>query len=155
VKLLTGLKAMGTACIIAGASASLAQAGEAISVTKAGAQPPVAGAPENFTGSVKVDSRFQAAAPARVSGGRVTFAPGARTAWHTHPLGQTLIVTEGNGRVQNWEGPVQAIVPGDVVWIPPGVKHWHGAAPDSAMTHIAISEAIDGKTVEWMEHVTD
>jgi quercetin dioxygenase-like cupin family protein len=155
LKLLIGLRAMTTACMLTSASATLAQASEAISVTKAGAQPPVAGAPENFTGSVQVDSRFQAAAPARVSGGRVTFGPGSRTAWHTHPLGQTLIVTDGSGRVQSWGASVQAIGLGDVVWIPPGVKHWHGAAPDSLMTHIAISETLDGKTVEWLEHVTD
>jgi len=150
------VKGMGVMMVVAAsAAAMLAHASEDVSVVKAAAQPAVAGAPENFTGDVQVDSRFQATAPARVSGGRVTFAPGARTAWHTHPLGQTLIVTNGQGRVQNWDGPVQPIGPGDVVWIPPGVKHWHGAAEDSAMTHIAISESLDGKTVDWMEHVTD
>ena len=153
MRLLKGIRVM--MVVAASAAATLAHASEGVSVVKAGAQPAVAGAPENFTGEVQVDSRFQATAPARVSGGRVTFAPGARTAWHTHPLGQTLIVTEGEGRVQNWDGPVQLIGPGDVVWIPPDVKHWHGAAEDSAMTHIAISESLDGKTVDWMEHVTD
>jgi 4-carboxymuconolactone decarboxylase len=98
---------------------------------------------------------FGAEAPARASCGRVTFQPGARTAWHTHPLGQTLIVTDGVGRVQEWGGPVREIRAGDVVRIAPGVKHWHGAAPDSAMTHLAIQEALDGRTVDWMEKVSD
>jgi quercetin dioxygenase-like cupin family protein len=126
-----------------------------VTVQKAGAQPPSTGAPANFTGEVRVEGRFQATLPARVSGGTVSFAPGARTAWHTHPLGQTLIVTAGEGLVQHWGGSAQAIRPGDVVWIPPGVKHWHGATPISAMTHVAISEALDGKTVDWLEHVTE
>ena len=98
---------------------------------------------------------FQATEPARAAGSLVTFEPGARTAWHTHPLGQTLIVTAGAGRVQLWAGPIEEIRPGDVVSIPPGQKHWHGAAPTTAMTHIAIYEQLDGKAVEWMEHVTD
>lgn len=114
-----------------------------------------AGSPDYFTGSVKVQSRFQTPLPARVGGGFVSFEPAARTAWHTHPLGQTLIVTEGEGRVQHWDGDIQEIRPGDVVWIPPGVKHWHGASPEYGMSHIAVAEALDGKTVEWMEHVTD
>ena len=108
-----------------------------------------------FTGSVKIDPLFEAPAPARVRGARVTFEPGARTAWHTHPLGQTLIVTVGLGWAQSWDGEVQEIRPGDVVWFPPNEKHWHGATPTSAMTHIAIQEALDGKVVEWMEHVSD
>lgn len=113
-------------------------------------------APEqHFTGKAQVEMLFGAEAPARTSCGRVTFQPGARTAWHTHPLGQTLIVTDGVGRVQEWGGPVREIRPGDVVRIAPGVKHWHGAAPDSSMTHLAIQEALDGRTVEWMEKVTD
>ena len=125
-----------------------------IKVTPAGAQPSSVGPEQNFTGSVRVDSRFQATAPARVGGGIVTFEPGAHTAWHTHPLGQTLFVTAGVGRVQKWGDAVQEIRPGDVVWIPPGVKHWHGAGPTVGMSHVAISEALDGRSVEWMEKVS-
>lgn len=109
----------------------------------------------NFTGYVRVDPVFQAQAPARAYGSYVTFEPGARTNWHTHPLGQTLIVTFGTGLTQEWGGPVQVIRQGDVVICPPGVKHWHGAAPDAAMTHLAIGEHVEGKSVEWMEQVTD
>jgi 4-carboxymuconolactone decarboxylase len=110
---------------------------------------------ENCTGSVRVDPLFQANASARASGSLVTFEPGARTAWHTHPLGQILIVTAGAGRVQRWGDPIEDIRQGDVVWIPPGQKHWHGAAPDNSMAHIAISERLDDKSVEWMEKVSD
>ena len=126
-----------------------------IAISRTGAQPSVAGSPENFTGSVRVDSRFQRPAPARVGGGIVTFEPGARTNWHTHPLGQTLIVTAGTGLVGTWGGGVEEIRPGDVVWIPPGVKHWHGAAATTAMSHIAIAESLDGSAVQWMERVSD
>lgn len=126
-----------------------------ISVTRAGTQPSAVGATQNFTGSVRVDSRFQAADPARVGGGIVTFEAGARTAWHTHPLGQTLIVTTGVGRVQKWGDPVQEIRAGDVVWIPPGVKHWHGASPTVAMTHVAFAERLNGVGVDWLEKVSD
>lgn len=126
-----------------------------ITVTRIGSQPSSAAPEQNFTGSVRVDSRFQAPAPARVGGGIVTFEPGARTAWHTHPLGQTLIVTAGVGRVQKWGDAAQEIHPGDVVWIPPGVKHWHGASPSVGMSHIAIAEALDGKSVEWLEQVSN
>lgn len=108
-----------------------------------------------FTGSARIDSRFSTTEPARVRGGTVTFEPGARTAWHTHPLGQTLIVTSGIGLVSAEDGPVQEIREGDSVWIPPNVKHWHGAAPDHAMTHIAISEVLDGESVVWLDKVTD
>jgi quercetin dioxygenase-like cupin family protein len=108
-----------------------------------------------FTGVVRIDTPFQASEPARVGGAIVTFEPGARTAWHTHPLGQTLIVTSGRGRVQREGGPVEDVHPGDVVWFPPGEKHWHGASPTTAMTHIAIAEALDGKSVDWMEKVSD
>ena len=108
-----------------------------------------------FTGMVRFDPLFQSPAPARAAGLSVTFEPGARTAWHTHPLGQTLIVTAGCGRVQRWGGPVEEIRPGDVVWIPPGEKHWHGAAPKTGMTHIAIHELLDGKAVDWLEKVSD
>lgn len=127
----------------------------AIVVTRSEAQTSRQGPAENFTGSVRVDQPFQASAPGRVSGARVTFEPGARTAWHSHPLGQTLIVTSGVGRVQRWGDPVDEIRPGDVVWIPPGQKHWHGASPTTSMTHIAIVERLDGKSVDWMEQVTD
>ena len=125
-----------------------AHANPEIVVARAGAQPSAAGPAENFTGSVRVDGRFKGSGLARISGATVTFEPGARTAWHTHPLGQTLIVTAGVGLVQEWGGPVQGLRPGDTVWIPPGVKHWHGASPTVGMSHIAFSEALDGKTVE-------
>jgi len=109
-----------------------------------------------FTGTVRIDPMFlQARDPARVTGASVTFEPGARTAWHTHPLGQTLIVTTGSGLVQHEGGPVEEIHPGDVVWFPPGEKHWHGASPTSSMTHIAIQEQLDGKAADWMEYVSD
>ena len=111
--------------------------------------------PEYFTGAVRIDSRFQAGAPARLSGARVTFEAGARTAWHTHVLGQLLIVTAGVGRVQRWGDPVEEIRAGDIVWIPPGQKHWHGAAPGSAMTHIGVLEELDGKSTDWLEKVAD
>ena len=127
----------------------------AVVVTRSGAQASRPGPPENFTGSVRVDQPFQAAAPGRASGARVTFEAGARTAWHSHPLGQTLIVTSGVGRVQRWGDPVEEIRSGDIVWIPPGQKHWHGGSPTSGMAHIAIGEQLDGKSVDWMEKVTD
>ena len=136
------------------ASAS-AQDAQSIKIARRGTQPSRQGPAENFTGSVRVDPLFQASAPARTSGSLVTFEPGARSNWHTHPLGQVLIVTAGTGRVQRWGDPVDEIRQGDVVWIPPGQKHWHGAAPDSSMAHIAVSEALDGKAVDWMEKVTD
>jgi len=126
-----------------------------IVVTRAESQPSEVGPEKNFTGSVRVDGRFQAPTLVRVSGGIVTFDPGARTNWHSHPLGQTLIVTAGVGRVQKWGDPVQEIRPGDVVWIPPDVKHWHGASPTTGMTHVAISEQLDGKGVDWLEKVSD
>lgn len=129
--------------------------GEAIVVTRSEAQTSRPGPAENFTGSVRVDQPFRAEVPGRVSGARVTFEPGARTAWHTHPLGQTLIVTSGVGRVQRWGDGVEEIRPGDLVWIPAGQKHWHGASPTTAMSHIAIAEALDGRVVDWMEKVTD
>jgi len=113
------------------------------------------GPAEYFTGTVRVDPLFEAPEPARVVGANVTFEPGARTAWHTHPLGQTLIVTSGCGRAQRWDGPIEEIKPGDVVWFAPGERHWHGTAPGTAMTHIAIQEMLDGKTVDWMEQVSD
>jgi quercetin dioxygenase-like cupin family protein len=123
-------------------------------IQRIGSQPSAKGPAEWFTGAVRIDSRFQRSNPARVGGARVTFEPGARTAWHTHPLGQTLIVTSGCGWVQREGGPVEEVRPGDVVWFEPGEKHWHGAAATTAMTHIAIAEALDGKVVDWMEHVS-
>jgi quercetin dioxygenase-like cupin family protein len=126
-----------------------------MNITRTGSIPSAKGPADWFTGTVRIDPLFQAPDPARVAGAAVTFEPGARTAWHTHPLGQTLIVTAGSGLVQRWDGPVEAIHPGDVVWFAPGEKHRHGASPTVAMTHIAIQEAQDGKTVDWMEQVTD
>jgi len=113
------------------------------------------GSDQFFTGSVQVQQLFPGHDPARTSGGRVTFEPGARSAWHTHPLGQILIVTDGTGWIQQWGGPIEEIRKGDVIWIPPGVKHWHGATPTTAMTHIAIQEQLNGKAVKWLEKVTD
>ncbi|MEQ9815087.1 MAG: cupin domain-containing protein [Azospirillaceae bacterium] len=113
------------------------------------------GSEDWFTGAVRIDALFNPFDAGRVQGARVTFEPGARTAWHTHPLGQTLIVTEGSGRVQRWGSGVQTVRAGDVVWFEPGEKHWHGAAPDIAMTHIAVQEVKDGRVVDWLEHVTE
>ncbi|MGE3277371.1 MAG: cupin domain-containing protein [Vicinamibacterales bacterium] len=124
-------------------------------ITRAGSRPSGKGPADWFTGAVRLDPLFQAEPPGRVAGANVTFEPGARTAWHTHPLGQTLIVTSGAGRVQRWGGPIEEIRPGDVVWFPAGEKHWHGAGPDTAMSHIAIHEALDGKAVDWLEQVSD
>jgi len=124
-------------------------------ITRSGTQPSQKGPAEWFTGAVRVDPLFPASDPSRTSGALVRFEPGARSAWHTHPLGQVLIVTSGVGRVQRWGGPVEEIRAGDVVWTPPGVKHWHGASPTTAMSHIAIQEQLEGRTVEWMEKVTD
>lgn len=144
-----------TVALALSATTAFAEPDRAVSVTRAGSQAATTGSSDNFTGAVKVESRFQATQPARVGGGLVTFEPGARTAWHTHPLGQTLIVTTGSGRVQHWGGEIQEIGAGDTVWIPPCVKHWHGASPETRMSHIAISETLDGKSVEWLEHVSD
>jgi len=124
-------------------------------IKRCGSQPSGKGPAEYFTGTVRVDPLFDASEPARVFGASVTFEPGARTAWHTHPLGQTLIATAGCGLVQRWGGPVEEIRPGDVVWFPPGEKHWHGAAPTIAMTHIAIVEKLAGKSADWMEKLSD
>lgn len=129
--------------------------GSSMQITRTGTQPSEKGPAGWFTGTVRIDPLFTAPSPARAAGATVTFEPGARTAWHTHPLGQTLVVMSGVGRVQTDGEPVAEIRPGDVVWIPPGERHWHGAAPTTAMTHIAIQEALDGKMVEWMEHVTE
>jgi len=126
-----------------------------MNIKRSGSQPSAKGPAEWFTGSVRLDSLFQASAPGRVAGATVTFEPGARTAWHTHPLGQTLIVTSGCGRAQRDGGPIEEIRPGDVVWFEPGERHWHGASPTTAMAHLAIQEQLDGKAVEWLEPVSD
>jgi quercetin dioxygenase-like cupin family protein len=147
----------GFAALAAGAEAAVpAKVRTAImEIKRNGSQPSGNGPAEYFTGSVRIDSRFQGTEPARAGGAFVTFEPGARTAWHTHPLGQTLIVTSGSGWVQREGGPKEQIHPGDVVWFPPGVKHWHGATATTAMTHIAIAEALAGKSVDWQEKVSD
>jgi len=143
-------------CLLAsGAHSQTSKDQGAIRIMRSGSQPTRQAPAENFTGSVRVDQLFQANAPARATGSFVTFELGARTAWHSHPLGQILIVTAGTGRVQRWGDPVEEIHQGDVVWIPPGQKHWHGAAPKSSLAHIAIVEQLDGKSVDWMEKVSD
>jgi quercetin dioxygenase-like cupin family protein len=124
-------------------------------IQRAGAKPSAKGPADWFTGTVRIDPLFAAAAPARAAGALVTFEPGARTAWHTHPLGQTLIVMSGRGLAQREGGPIEEIRPGDVIWFPPGERHWHGASAETAMSHIAIQEALDGRTVDWLEHVSD
>ena len=124
-------------------------------IKRPGSQPSGKGPAEYFTGTVRIDPLFEPGDPARVTAAVVTFEPGARTAWHTHPLGQSLVVTSGSGLAQRWGGPVEEIRPGDVIWFPPGEKHWHGAAPATAMSHISIVEKLAGKSAEWMEHVSD
>ena len=124
-------------------------------IERAGSKASRPGPADWFTGTVRIDPLFQAEDPGRVGGASVTFEPGARTAWHTHPLGQTLLITSGLGRVQVEGGPAEEVRPGDVVWFPPGEKHWHGASPNTAMTHLAIQESSGGKAVEWLEHVSD
>jgi quercetin dioxygenase-like cupin family protein len=124
-------------------------------IKRSGSQPSTKGSIEYFTGAVRIDPLFQAIDPARAVGASVTFEPGSRTAWHSHPLGQFLIVIAGCGLAQRWDGAIEEIRPGDVVWFPPGEKHWHGATSSTAMTHIAIQEQLDGKTVNWMEKVSD
>ena len=126
-----------------------------MNISHSGSQPSRKGPADWFTGDVRIDAPFQATEPAKVGGGTVTFEPGARTAWHTHPLGQTLIVVQGRGWLQEWDKEPQALNPGDIAWIPPGVKHWHGASSTTAMVHIAIAEAENGSPVTWQEHVSD
>lgn len=126
-----------------------------MNIKRSGSEASAKGPADYFTGTVRIDAPFSGTAPARVGGATVTFEPGARTAWHTHPLGQTLIVVSGLGRAQREGGPVEEIRPGDIVWFEPGEKHWHGASPSAAMTHVAIAEALDGKVVDWMEKVSD
>ncbi|CAI2412910.1 Predicted mannose-6-phosphate isomerase [Serratia liquefaciens] len=124
-------------------------------IQRSGSQPSRPGPEEYFTGKVRIDAPFAGSEPARVGGATVTFEPGARTAWHTHPFGQTLIVTQGRGWIQLWGEEIQEMNQGDIVWIPEDVKHWHGATPDTAMTHIAIAESLNGSPVDWMEKVSD
>ena len=124
-------------------------------IHRSGSRPSGKPPAEYFTGTVRLDPLFEAPEPARVRGASVTFEPGARTAWHTHPLGQHLIVTAGSGRAQRWGGPIEDIRPGDVIWFPPGEKHWHGATATTALTHIAIQEWLDGRNVDWLEKVSD
>ncbi|EOW4543297.1 (R)-mandelonitrile lyase [Raoultella planticola] len=126
-----------------------------MNIIRSGSQPSRKGPDSWFTGDVRIDAPFQASEPAKVGGATVTFEPGARTAWHTHPLGQTLIVTQGRGWLKEWGKEAQALNQGDIAWIPPGVKHWHGASSDTAMVHIAIAEAENGSPVTWLEKVTD
>jgi quercetin dioxygenase-like cupin family protein len=144
-----------TAIAAAGAAGATQRMTGAMMIKRSGSQSSETAPAENFTGSVQIDLRFQAKEPGRVGGAFVTFEPGARTAWHTHPLGQTLIVTSGYGWVQSEGGRKEEIRPGDSVWIPAGEKHWHGATATTAMTHIAIAEALDGKAADWMEKVSD
>jgi quercetin dioxygenase-like cupin family protein len=157
MKLLLATFILLSALALAASGGDIPQNGEAqmISITRTGSQPSVKGSDEYFTGAVRIDSPFKGSDPARVGGGTVTFEPGARTAWHTHPLGQTLIITAGTGLIRQWGGPIQEMKQGDVVWIPPGVKHWHGATATTGMTHIAIAESLEGKAVNWMEKVSD
>jgi quercetin dioxygenase-like cupin family protein len=151
----SGLAAMVAAKPAASETPTAQPRNATMEITRNGSQPSRKGPTEYFTGSVRIDPLFQAPEPARVTSASVTFEPGARTAWHTHPLGQTLIITSGLGWVQRAGGPTEEVRPGDVVWFSPGEKHWHGATPTTAMTHIAIQESLNGKNVDWMEHVGD
>jgi quercetin dioxygenase-like cupin family protein len=126
-----------------------------MTIARAGSQPSIKGPAQNFTGTARIDPVFGAHPPVTTSAGAVTFEPGARSAWHTHPAGQVLVVTSGVGRIAQWGGQIEEIRPGDVIWTPPGVKHWHGAAPTTAMTHMAIQDMVGGKNVDWMEKVSD
>jgi len=137
------------------APAALAETEKQVKIQRSGSQPSRPGPEDYFTGKVRIDAPFAGSEPARVGGATVTFEPGARTAWHTHPLGQTLIVTQGRGWIQVWGDEIQEMNQGDIVWIPEDVKHWHGATPDTAMTHIAIAESLNGSPVDWMEQVSD
>jgi quercetin dioxygenase-like cupin family protein len=153
------LLATGGLAVLTAAGAAAAQTMQGrngtMQITRVGSQASRKGPAEYFTGAARVDPLIQAPDPARLGGASVTFEPGARTAWHTHPLGQMLIITSGLGWVQSEGGPVEDVRPGDVVWFPPGLKHWHGATPITAMTHIAVLESLNGKNVDWLEHVTD
>jgi quercetin dioxygenase-like cupin family protein len=136
-------------------AASVRRTAMEMQIKRSGAVPSAKGSADWFTGTVRIDPLFQAPEPARVSGGMVTFEPGARTAWHKHPLGQALLIVSGLGWIQREGGPIEEVRPGDVVWFPPGLKHWHGASSTNAMTHIAIQESLNGKNVEWLEKVSD
>lgn len=153
--MMKGLAAAAVPLLFASSAFAQSAATPDMTIACAGSQASSKGPAQYFTGSARIDPLFPAHPPAGTSGAYVTFEPGARSAWHTHPAGQVLIVTAGVGRVQRWGGPVQEIRPGDVIWTPPGVKHWHGAAPSTAVTHIAIQDTVDGKNVEWMEKVSD
>jgi quercetin dioxygenase-like cupin family protein len=156
--LLAPVAALAQVAAAPGSSAAPSASGDnagAVRITRVGSLPSSRGPAENFSGSVRVDRLFSATVPSRASGGLVTFEPGARSAWHTHPLGQVLVVTAGMGWVQREGGPVEEIRPGDVVWIAPGVRHWHGATATTGMSHIAVTEHLDGKVAEWMEKVSD
>ena len=156
--LLAPVAALAQVAAAPGSSAAPSASGDnagAVRITRVGSLPSSRGPAENFSGSVRVDRLFSATVPSRASGGLVTFEPGARSAWHTHPLGQVLVVTVGMGWVQREGGPVEEIRPGDVVWIAPGVRHWHGATATTGMSHIAVTEHLDGKVAEWMEKVSD
>jgi quercetin dioxygenase-like cupin family protein len=153
---LIGVGLLGITAISRGQTKSIIQLKDRnMEITRAGSQSSTTGPTDWFTGTVRIDPLFQPKEPARAAAANVTFEPGARTAWHTHPLGQTLIITSGVGRVQREGGPIEEVRPGDVVWFPPGLRHWHGATPKTAMTHMAIQEALNGKMVDWMEKVTD
>lgn len=149
------LLAASTLILSMSASAAIAETEEKVKIQRSGSLPSRPGPEDYFTGQVRIDAPFAGTEPARVGGATVTFEPGARTAWHTHPLGQTLIVTQGRGWIQVWGDPIQEMNQGDIVWIPEGVKHWHGATPETAMTHIAIAESLNGSPVDWMEKVSD
>jgi quercetin dioxygenase-like cupin family protein len=155
----SGLAALATAGAAAAETSTLIvrinRRNGTMEIKRNGSQPSGKGPAEYFTGTVRIDPLIETPAPARAAGASVTFEPSARTAWHTHPLGQTLIVTSGLGWAQRWGGPKEEIRPGDVIWFPPGEKHWHGASPTTAMTHMAIQERLDGKVVDWLEHVSD
>jgi quercetin dioxygenase-like cupin family protein len=149
------MKTLTTAAIVMALADPAAVSGQELNIVRGGSQPSSKAPSEHFTGVVRLDPLYPANAPSRGAASYVTFEPGARTDWHTHPLGQTLVVTAGAGRIQRWGGPVESYRQGDVIWIPPGTKHWHGASPVTAMTHIAITEHVDGKVVDWMEKVSE
>ncbi|AGO55872.1 hypothetical protein SOD_c28990 [Serratia plymuthica 4Rx13] len=149
------LLAASTLILSMSAPAAIAETEEKLKIQRSGSLPSRPGPEDYFTGQVRIDAPFAGTEPARVGGATVTFEPGARTAWHTHPLGQTLIVTQGRGWIQVWGDSIQEMNQGDIVWIPEGVKHWHGATPETAMTHIAIAESLNGSPVDWMEKVSD
>ncbi|RMN18422.1 hypothetical protein ALQ63_01658 [Serratia plymuthica] len=149
------LLAASTLILSMSAPAAIAETEEKLKIQRSGSLPSRPGPEDYFTGQVRIDAPFAGTEPARVGGATVTFEPGARTAWHTHPLGQTLIVTQGLGWIQVWGDSIQEMNQGDIVWIPEGVKHWHGATPETAMTHIAIAESLNGSPVDWMEKVSD